>query len=353
LSKENRVFGTLAGFRAAAGAAQRWLTWLGVLGAAGCAFAAACEVLPVWTILAAAALTPLGLLWGVLWRRRLEAAFWRGARVPERGKPVRLPLEALLVALFFVALRGTSALAADPSLVLKIGEGREIDVEALLRAAGIGGWIALGCGAVAVLVALYLLFSLWSANFAPRRLRGELLEKISAGDVEAARKLCASSGSLLARSVRDGLPPEGRQPTHLRELPSARIEASGRRGAARWRALVDLLAALGLLAPVAGLFGTALGLIEVFAAVAQQNSSTAWVAAGAVTALIPAAIALGVSLFSLAVYYLADLRLGALVAKCEASCMECAAALADLGADVRARSGLTTVELRRESERRE
>ena len=121
------------------------------------------------------------------------------------------------------------------------------------------------------------------------------------------------------------------------------MEASGRRGAARWRALVDLLAAAGLLAPVAGVFGTVLGLIDVFAASAGEGFSSAWVAAGAVSALVPAAISLAVSLFSLSIHYLADLRLGSLVAKCEAACMECAAALEDLGTEMRSRSGTTTV----------
>jgi len=333
LSDSNRAFETLAGFRSAAHRLQRWLVGLGLLGSIGCALAAARGLLPAWTIPAAAGMVPLGALWGLLWRRRAERAFWRGARVPERGRKVRLPLEGLLLALTFLLLGGRTALAAE-----ELGGGGGLDVEALLEVAGPGGWVALALGALALLVALYLFFSLWAWHFAPRRLRGELLEKIAGGDTEGARRLCQSSGSLLARSVLAGLPAPGRLPSPGEELPAARIEAAGRRGAARWRALVDFLAAAGLLAPLAGLLGTVLGMLEVFGAVAAQDASTAWVAAGAVAALVPAAVSLAVSLFALGVHYLADLRLGSLVAKCEAACMECTAALADLGVQARDRA---------------
>jgi biopolymer transport protein ExbB len=199
-------------------------------------------------------------------------------------------------------------------------------------------------GGAALLVALYLLFSLWGVHFAPRALRAALLEKLAAGDLVGARELCGESGSLLARSVAAGLPSGGRAPEPGRALPAARIEAAGRRGAARWRALVDLLAALGLLAPVAGLYGTVVGLIQVFQAVAAQSPTAAGVAAGAVTALLPAAIALAVSLLALGVHYFADLRLGALTARCEAACLECAAAIEDLAASRAARhTGVTTI----------
>lgn len=338
MSDSNRVFETLAGFRAAAHRLQRWLVVLGLLGAVGCAAGAAWGPLPAWTVAAAAGLVPLGALWGVIWRRRVERAFWRGARVPERGKTVRLPLEALALGLVIPLFSSRPALAADSQLILRLGGGRGLDLEALLEAAGVGGWIALALGALALLVALYLLFSLWSGHFAPWKLRDGLIDKISGGDVEGARELCKSSGSLLARSVLAGLPAPGRLPRPGEELPAARIEASGRRGAARWRVLVDFLAAAGLLAPVAGLLGTVLGMLEIFGAVAARDSSAAWVAAGAVGALVPAAVSLAVSLFALGVHYLAGLRLGSLVAKCEAACMECAAALTDLGVHLQART---------------
>ncbi len=345
MSDENRVFGTLAGFRVAAYAAQRMLGWLGFAAAVVCALLAALGFAPGWSIAVAAAPLALSIIWGLLWRKRLERAFWQDARLLLRGKPVRLPLEAIFLAPGF-ALFSASASAAESSL--GIGEKTAIDFEALLQAAGLGGWIALAMGGVALLVSLYLFFSLWNGHFAPRRLRADLLEKIAGSDIEGARKLCSRRASLLARSVLDGLPPEGKLSGATRTLPTARIEATGKRGAARWRALVDLLAMMGLLAPVAGLFGTALGLLDIFSAVARTDTSASLVAAGAVTALIPAVVSLGVGLFALTVHYFADLRLGALVAKTEAACLECAAALADQAANARGHSSLTTVSLQRE-----
>jgi len=345
LSDENRVFGTLAGFRAAAYAVQRTLGWLGLAATVTCVLLAALGLAPGWPIAVAAVPMATSVLWGLLWRKRLERAFWQDARQLRRGKPVRLPLEAMLLAPGLALFaKSTAAAEASPGA----GGIREIDFESLLQTAGIGGWIALALGGVALLVSLYLFFSLWSSQFAPRHLRAGLLEKISSGDIDGARKLCSDRSSLLAKSVLAGLPPEGRLPTASQELPAARIEASGRRLAARWRALVDLLAVAGLLAPVAGLFGTVLGLLDVFSAVARTDASSATVAASAVTALVPAALSLAVALFALAAHFFADLRLGALVAKSEAACLECTAALADQAAAARRRGNLTTVSLQRE-----
>jgi biopolymer transport protein ExbB len=337
LAQENRVFETLASFRAAAWTAQRLLAWTGLAAPVGCALAAVWGLVPAWAIAVATAPLGLSIAWGIIWRRRLQEAFWQGARLLRRGRPVRLPLGGLLLALA-AALLGASAPAGESPAAG--GEaGAVMDLERLLQVAGIGGWIALAMGGVALLVALYLLFSLWSRQFAPRSLRAQLIDRLSAGDVETARKLCSAGHGLLARSVAPALPAGPGRIAGERELPAARIEAEGRRGAARWRALVDLLAVLGLLAPVAGLFGTVLGLIEVFSGAAGPEASTSMVAAGAVSALVPAAIGMGTSLFSLSAHYLADLRLGSLVAKCEAACLECSAALADHAAAARRRPG--------------
>ena len=93
MSEVNQVFETLAGFRAAAGHVQKWLTLVGVFGSLACVVAAACDLVPAWTIPAAAGLVLAGVIWGFAWRRRVERAVWRGARVPVRGEAVRLPLE--------------------------------------------------------------------------------------------------------------------------------------------------------------------------------------------------------------------------------------------------------------------
>lgn len=345
MSDGNRAFDTMAEFRWAAQGVQRWTAWLGLLGVPACLLASVWTDLPVWSAAVAAGLLALALLWALAWRKLLERAFWHGARLPRRGRAVRLPLEILTLALGLWALAGASSLAAEPGLIIRMGEGRGLDVGLLLETAGIGGWAALAMGGLALLVSLYLLFSLWTGSFAPKGLGAKIVGRISAGDLTGARELCAPRSSLLARSVLCGIPESGRPPAADRALPGARIEAAGRRGAARWRALVDLLAALGLLAPVAGLFGTVLGLVDLFALAEASGASTKYVAAGAVLALVPALIALGVSMLALTAHYLADLRLRSLVARCEAACAECAAALDDLARETRERSGLTTLSL--------
>jgi hypothetical protein len=89
----DRVFGTLRTFRRAAHFAQRWLTVAGLAGLAVCLVACPLGWLPYYFLAAAGGVAVLGPVWGLAWRRVLERAFWRGARIPVRGRPVRLPLD--------------------------------------------------------------------------------------------------------------------------------------------------------------------------------------------------------------------------------------------------------------------
>ena len=341
MTEANRVFDTLPRFRRAAYFTQRCLIILGLLLTAGASVLALLDRIPAWTVAAAAGVLLAGLVWALAWRRILESAFWQGSRKPRRGSSIRLPLEALFLAMAAALAAGGRACGAGPLKPADLAGGQGLDVQALLDSAGVGGWIALALGALALLIALYLSFSLWSANFAPRRLRSELLEKLSGGDTDGARRLCDDGHSLLARAALGGLGALARGGGPGAVPPAALIEASGRREASRWRSLVDLLAAFGVLAPLAGLFGTSLGLLEVFSGAAQ--SSPALVAAGAVGALVPAVLALAVSLFALGAHYLFAVRLASLVAKCEAASSEVAAALEGLADAACQRSQNSTV----------
>lgn len=226
-----------------------------------------------------------------------------------------------LPAALALGLLPRAAPAADATVIQRLRQGQGLSAEDLLSLAGPAGWAALALGAFVLLLMLYLLLSLWSGRFAPEALRRGLLERAAAGDLEGLRKLCEDDdASLLARAAQACLSAPAAE-------RAARAEAAGRRLAARWRALVDLLAAAGVIAPLLGLLGTLLGLIQVFAATAAPELSAARVSAGALAALAPAAVGVGVSVLALGAHHLAQSRLAALVADCEAACLEVCAAL--------------------------
>jgi len=327
VSEPNAVFDLLGGFRAAAYRLQLWLAALGLAALAAAAALLWVRLAGAWTLAVGGALLALSVLWARLWRRRVERRFWLRARRPARGSPVRLPLSPAPLALLALALAGISggaANGADTNRITRLAEGKGLDLVSLLDAAGTGGLIAAALGVLALLLALYLFFSLWIGNFAPRALHAALLEKLGFGDRDGARRLCEGQDSLLARAAASALAPSG-APGARRS--AALMEAAGRREAARWRTLVGLLAAAGMIAPLAGVLGTVLGMIEIFSAVASPELSPALVAAGAVGALVPAAAGVASGLVALGAYYLTDLRLAALLAASEAACLEVGAAL--------------------------
>jgi hypothetical protein len=93
VSEANAVFEILRGFRAAAYQLQLWLAGLGLVGLAAAAALLACGRGRWWIFAIGAALLATSAVWALIWRRRIERAFWRGARVPARAEPVRLPQE--------------------------------------------------------------------------------------------------------------------------------------------------------------------------------------------------------------------------------------------------------------------
>lgn len=95
MAEGNRVFDLLASWRAAAYRAQKWLAAIGALSLAAALALLVAGRRPAAGLALAAGLLLLllSVVWGLAWRRRLERAFWRSARVPRRGEPLRLPLE--------------------------------------------------------------------------------------------------------------------------------------------------------------------------------------------------------------------------------------------------------------------
>ncbi|HOX07766.1 MAG TPA: hypothetical protein PK280_15305 [Planctomycetota bacterium] len=94
MSQGNRVFDVMRGFRAGAYGLQLWLGGLGLLLTAAAATAAVLGGLPVHFAAGALLMALVSIPWALVWRRRVERAFWQDARVPRRGRPVRLPLAA-------------------------------------------------------------------------------------------------------------------------------------------------------------------------------------------------------------------------------------------------------------------
>ena len=131
-----------------------------------------------------------------------------------------------------------------------------------------GGWIMWVLAAMALtgLVVLVRQWPFFRANrSAPGSLLVEVLERIQAGELNEARRLCEDRPCPLATIALKTF-------DHLRHAPKAGImllrdmvEAEGARQADAMMSPAQVMLDIAVIAPMFGLLGTALGLLQVFA----------------------------------------------------------------------------------------
>jgi biopolymer transport protein ExbB len=174
---------------------------------------------------------------------------------------------------------------------------------ALFRSMGVGWvmWllIALSVISVAVMIERALYFARHSFGDIDAVLR-----RLAEGDMEGALTLVGGRRGLEAEVLRQGARAAFRGPDAVAEM----IEATIARERLRYEKRLSYLGTLGNNAPFIGLFGTVLGIVEAFAALAAnaQNGAVgqgaASIMSGISEALVATAVGLVVALPAVAVY---------------------------------------------------
>ena len=119
---------------------------------------------------------------------------------------------------------------------------------------------------VSVTVFLERLWALRSARVFPLSFVFLVHEKVSAGEVEAARTLCEGSETPVARVVAAGL----RSAQAPREQLKAAFEEVGRLEVAHLGRYLEILGTIATITPLLGLLGTVVGMIDVFRSVVSE-----------------------------------------------------------------------------------
>lgn len=166
-------------------------------------------------------------------------------------------------------------------------------VQALGRAFDLGGPVVLILLSVSVLALAVVLFKLW--QFAQEGVGrcgrlDEALRAWDAGDAARARGTLDRSRSYLAPVMRDAM---GAQPAD-----AARLEAEAEARFARLEGGLRFLDSVAQLAPLLGLFGTVLGMIEAFQAMQEAGTQVnpSLLAGGIWVALLTTAVGLAVAM---------------------------------------------------------
>jgi len=156
-----------------------------------------------------------------------------------------------------------------------------------------------GCSVLAVWVVVDRAFHLRASRVMEPEIVGVIDSIEEPGDIPLARSICDKHPGPFAAIVRVALDNRERPRAELREL----IEDQGRQEVARLERGLGLLETVAGIAPLLGLLGTVLGMIQVFEVVSQQGVGQAQSLSGGISqALITTAAGLSIGIPALVGY---------------------------------------------------
>lgn len=143
----------------------------------------------------------------------------------------------------------------------------------IIQAAGWPIWPLIACSILSLAIVIERFVSLKTAKIAPRKLLDEVLSVTRSGvpapDVVAQLEQNSALGEVLASGLRALNADPRCSPDDLR----ATMEGTGRTVAHRMERYLSALATIASAAPLLGLFGTVVGMIEIFGSQAPGGST--------------------------------------------------------------------------------
>ena len=166
---------------------------------------------------------------------------------------------------------------------------------AIIQAAGWPIWFLLIASVISVTVIIERLLYLRAARILPPNLLPEVIAVTRSGSVDAEVVERLESNSPLGRVLAAGM----RNREASREVMKEAIEEAGRAAAHQLERYLTTLGTIATLAPLMGLFGTVIGMIEVFGATGGVGADPLQVAHGISVALYNTGFGLAVAMPSL------------------------------------------------------
>jgi biopolymer transport protein ExbB len=185
-----------------------------------------------------------------------------------------------------------------PRVFLHCSFFQEFVLLAILQAAGWPIWLLLIASIIALALIIERLIYLRRAKLLPRPLLDEVIRVYRSGKVtpDVINKLEANSplGTVLAAALRNVDAP--------REAMKESIEEAGRGVAHTLERFLNTLGTIASLAPLMGLFGTVVGMIEIFGAQNASGTNPAQLAHGISVALYNTGFGLAIAMPALVFY---------------------------------------------------
>lgn len=225
---------------------------------------------------------PVSSLWtsvcrGTASRRRRaqspSAAIGRNGRaanrpVPSGAKRLVRRTALLTAGLGLLAHSGTvhAAQTVHAARGVFLREDGSIDVQALLQAGGVIGWIIVGLSVAMVALIIEHLLSIRRGSLMPRGLAEELHQLLSEGQYPQAAARCQERTSFLGYVVAAAIQEVGLGYSAVEKA----MEDAAAEQAARLFRKIEYLSVIGVLAPMLGLMGTVWGMILAFGEFSQN-----------------------------------------------------------------------------------
>jgi biopolymer transport protein ExbB len=145
----------------------------------------------------------------------------------------------------------------------------------IIQAAGWPIWPLIACSILALAIIIERFVSLKSSKIAPPKLLDEVIGVIRTGIPSADVVTQLESNSALGEVLASGLRAINADPKCSPEDLRASMEASGRKVAQKLESYLSALATIASAAPLMGLFGTVVGMIEIFGSQAPGGANGA------------------------------------------------------------------------------
>ena len=165
-------------------------------------------------------------------------------------------------------VQATTPEAVTSALAPAVPAQRGLTLEIFLYQGGPILWFTLALGFVALVMAVYFLFTVTPGREAPAKLSRRAAEQIRAGDLRGAYKMCEGRDDLLSRVLLAGLSMAEQDRYIIQEA----MESEGQRGAAALWQKISYLNNIGVIAPLLGLLGTVWGMIGAFNTIAFDSA---------------------------------------------------------------------------------
>ena len=166
-----------------------------------------------------------------------------------------------------------------------------------------GGWVMVILGLLSI-VAIYVFVERMSlikkAQIAPEHLLEKVKAAVLDGDIDRAKGVCLQNGTPMAKMLIQGLEHIG---SSLKNIEVA-VENTGKLELYRLEKNISILGTISGTAPMIGFFGTVLGMIKAFIAIAQEEGAVSpkLLASGIYEAMITTAGGLFVGIIAYVTY---------------------------------------------------